>query len=539
MFWCACSDAMPRQRRASFCLFLLLLFSPPAVQALPLQSAATPVATSKAAQAQDEWDGMYVQQGDAGYAKVGYAHISTTPTIYLGKPALREVSHTTLQIAMLGTKVKMVENSEAITDLKSQPLTETIDVESNGSAIHLVAVFDYAAHKIYCTSGSGADAVKTTLDIPEGANLAIDPSFATEGHPLTVGDKFDVYTLSPPPNLELEPIHIEVTGKAEIVNDAGKKVPTFITKEVLTVGESTEWIDSAGNAIKGTLSVGPLLQLVTTHENKEHALNPAFLSPILKSKSAPAYAPPTDFAVATSVRVEKTIEDPRRLRSLQATLSGIPDAKLILSDARQKETRLAPDQPPYSVALEANVETVDPAASARLPITDAAVAPYLQKAAYLNIEDEAIRKTALQIRGQETNSYKVALAIRDWVHQNMTPDASIALPRSATDIYGRRRGVCRDYATLYAALARAAGIPTRLCAGIVYVGPDAISTPGFYYHAWDEVYVGQWVAIDPTLYDSTLGVDYVDATHIKFAQGDVTDMYQAVNVVGKLKIDLK
>ncbi len=112
----------------------------------------------------------------------------------------------------------------------------------------------------------------------------------------------------------------------------------------------------------------------------------------------------------------------------------------------------------------------------------------------------------------------------------MTPDPSIGVIRSATDVYGRRRGVCRDYATLYTAIARAAGLPTRLCAGIVY------SQGRFYYHAWAESYVGKWVAFDPTLYQPSIGAEYVDATHIKFAQGDVTGMLNVVSIVGRLKI---
>lgn len=112
----------------------------------------------------------------------------------------------------------------------------------------------------------------------------------------------------------------------------------------------------------------------------------------------------------------------------------------------------------------------------------------------------------------------------------MTPDASIGVPRTSTDIFARRRGVCRDYATLYTALARAAGVPTRLCSGIVYAEGK------FFYHAWAESWVGQWIAFDPTLYDPGHGVDFVDATHIKFAQGDVTSMFAVVSIVGRLQI---
>ena len=237
--------------------------------------------------------------------------------------------------------------------------------------------------------------------------------------------------------------------------------------------------------------------------------------------------------------MDKAIEEPRKLKTLHAVLSGIPDKRLIVSDDRQKEAVQGDaNLPPLSVDLRVNAEAVDRKTTLKLPITIAGdVRLHLQKAAYLNTEDEGLRKTALKLKGNETDSYKIALSIRDWVHQNMTPDASIGVPRSASDVFGRRRGVCRDYATLYAALARIAGVPTRLCAGIVYADLDGHAA--FYYHAWAESYVGKWVAIDPTLYDPALGIDYVDATHIKFAQGDVTEMYDAVSVVGKLKVSIQ
>src|SRR5262249_166402 len=155
--------------------------------------------------------------------------------------------------------------------------------------------------------------------------------------------------------------------------------------------------------------------------------------------------------------------------------------------------------------------------AAPLPVKNPQLAPYLQKAAYLDTDDAPIRETAAKLRGSASNAYRVASAIRDWVNQQMTPDASIGVPRPAAALEARRPGVCRDYATLYTAIARAAGVPTRLCGGIVY------AEGRFFYHAWAESWVGQWVAFDPTLYDPK-GVDFVDATHIKFAQGDLTSI---------------
>ena len=303
----------------------------------------------------------------------------------------------------------------------------------------------------------------------------------------------------------------------------------------MSIGDTTEWIDSKGDAIKGVMQVSPL-QMVMTAESKRHAVDTSFISPTVSAEGQPAYKPITDLAVVTSVPVNKTIEDPRKLTALHAVMSGIPNRRLVLSDSRQRETVIGDGTAPLSVDL--TVESAIPSNSLKLPITDTAITDYLKKEFYLNTEDENLRKTAMHLRGSETDAFKVALAIRNWVHQNMTPDASIGVPRSASDVFSRRRGVCRDYATLYAALARIAGVPTRLCAGIVYADLDGHAA--FFYHAWAESYVaqGQWVAVDPTLYDPSLQIDYVDATHIKFAQGSVTQMYDATSVVGKLKITI-
>jgi Transglutaminase-like superfamily len=79
------------------------------------------------------------------------------------------------------------------------------------------------------------------------------------------------------------------------------------------------------------------------------------------------------------------------------------------------------------------------------------------------------------------------------LNDDLPRDRRLPLPFSATEILQAPEGVCPDYAILFATLARAAGIPTRLCGGIVY---------------------------------------------FQFAQGDATDMFNAVRVVGQLKAEV-
>ena len=210
----------------------------------------------------------------------------------------------------------------------------------------------------------------------------------------------------------------------------------------------------------------------------------------------------------------------------------MPEQNIVPSDLRQTCKREAGGKGDGVTAdFTVRAERFGAADASQWPVRDAALKPYLAKAAYLETDDIPIQQTALRLRGKETNLYTIASKIRNWVHAVMTPDASIGVVRSAKDVYSRRRGVCRDYATLYTAIARAAGVPTRLCAGIVYADGK------FFYHAWAESFVGKWVAFDPTLYDPK-EADYVDATHIKFAQGDVTQMFEVVAIVGRLKIQI-
>jgi len=91
-----------------------------------------------------------------------------------------------------------------------------------------------------------------------------------------------------------------------------------------------------------------------------------------------------------------------------------------------------------------------------------------------------------------------------------------------------KRGVCRDYGILFAALARSAGIPSRIAAGLLY------TDGAFYYHVWTECYVGEWVP-----FDATLPTDFVDATHIKLAEGDAPTMFGLAKVIGSLKAEIK
>src|SRR5262249_61456234 len=90
-----------------------------------------------------------------------------------------------------------------------------------------------------------------------------------------------------------------------------------------------------------------------------------------------------------------------------------------------------------------------------------------------------------------------------------------------------RGGDCNDHTQLFVALARAIGVPTRFVAGLAYVDGK------FYYHAWPEVLLTGWVAVDPTF-----GQFPADAGHLRFVIGGLTRQTELLRLMGNLEIQV-
>jgi transglutaminase-like putative cysteine protease len=98
---------------------------------------------------------------------------------------------------------------------------------------------------------------------------------------------------------------------------------------------------------------------------------------------------------------------------------------------------------------------------------------------------------------------------------------------SAREVLKMRAGDCNEHAALFTAFARSLGIPARICGGIVY------SRGSFYYHAWDEVFLQDWISVDPLMNQFP-----ADATHIKLVEGDLDKQLPLLGLLGKLKVEV-
>jgi len=88
---------------------------------------------------------------------------------------------------------------------------------------------------------------------------------------------------------------------------------------------------------------------------------------------------------------------------------------------------------------------------------------------------------------------RVASELTRSVYGMLEKSITFSIP-NAVQVLETRQGDCNEHTVLYIALARALGLPARTAVGLVYLNGS------FFYHchAWPEVWLDEWVAVDPT-----------------------------------------
>ncbi|MEO0108853.1 MAG: transglutaminase-like domain-containing protein [candidate division WOR-3 bacterium] len=259
------------------------------------------------------------------------------------------------------------------------------------------------------------------------------------------------------------------------------------------------WIDSTGAVLREESPPSS----VTILEPPELA----------QAVSAGTSAP--DLMTLFAVAPDRRLDNPRQIGYLKIELGGIDARALRLGDESQEivsdspvVVAISPARPPKTICpIPVKGETT-------------ATGPTL----VVQSGSKEILRKAQELTTGAVTAEAAARRINDWVFRNVKQQGTPSIP-SALDVLHWMAGDCNEHAVLYAALCRAIGIPCQICVGLVY--RDGY----FWYHAWNKVYVGGWVPVDPTF-----GQFPVDATHIKLVEGEIEEQARVLNVVGSLSI---
>jgi len=458
---------------------------------------------------------------DLGGQQVGFAS-STVDTL---ANAIRVQDVLTMDVSALGRLHRTTAKSDAA--LSRALRLESVTAEFDGDIGRFTAHGDVVGDSVLViTLVSAGDTQTTRVRLTRPIVLpTVLPLRLAFGAELKSGSRYTIRTFDP---LLLAERDVAVTIAAEstlVVADSADYDSTamawvpvrFDTVRAFRIDqeangvETSAWIDAQGRVVRAASPVGFTMErspFEIAYENFRRRDT---------ARVARASAEPrAGDIVATTAIAARIRSAPADVGTLRVRLSGVSLAGLDLAGGAQ---RLRGD------TLEVHRQEV-PAAAYRLPAADTALRPYLLPEPLIQSGDARVRAQARQLAGRERDPARVAERLTHWVYGHVEKRLTVSVP-SAVQVLAARRGDCNEHTVLYVALARAAGLPARAAAGLVHLDGR------FYYHAWPEVWLGDWVAVDPTLDQFP-----ADATHLRFVVGGLARQVELVRMIGKLKLEV-
>ena len=444
--------------------------------------------TEKITEASEEWWGIFYR-GE----KIGYASQAIVPKTKGYK--LNDFSR--LNLNLLGTV---------------QPAETRLEMEANDDWI--LERFDFALNskEIGFKARGAVKDNKLTLEIDSAGHRSVREITLTQApyllaslkpyvvtQQLETGKKFYFSTFDPS-TLSQQVTTIVIEGREQI--RIGNRLEPAIKLRQSFGGISVlSWVDVHGRTLKEESPAG----MSMTRQSQQEA------------KNLPSRAVPLDMIAQSSIPVTKQIADAKTLPAVELKLAGVDLANFALDGGRQKLT---------GDRLEITREDLTNLSATAIPVKEPRLQTFLQPTAFMQSDHPSIKTLAARIVGGEQDAMKAAVKLKDWIYRELAKEPTVSIP-NALEVLQAKKGDCNEHTVLFNALARAAGIPAKTVVGVVYL------RGAFYYHAWSEVWLGRWVALD-----SVLNQFPADVTHVKFLEGEIDRQIDILQLIGNLKIEV-
>ena len=278
-------------------------------------------------------------------------------------------------------------------------------------------------------------------------------------------------------------------------------------------GPVSWWVDRQGHVVRGVLPMGFTIERTAFELAYENFRRRDTLR-VMRATASPG---PGTIVPATILSAGIRTVPPDGAATLRLRLGGGELGGLDLTGGRQ---RLDGDTLTVQRESERQLE-----GGYSLPRADSTPRGALDADVLVTSDDRRIRTQGRLIAGVERDPAQVATALVHWVARTIRPEPSTAAPM-APAVLARRSGDCNAHAVLFVALARSLGLPARPVAGLLLVNGR------YYYHAWAEVYLGDWVAVDPTLDQFP-----ADVAHVRLVADGLARPTDLAPRVGRLTLD--
>lgn len=420
--------------------------------------------------------------------KVGYVHTYFDIVDFQGERMLQSKTDIKFQIKGLGKDFVIASTRTEYSDLKFNPRYFIYTQKEPDERQVEGEIIDQVAH------------IKTTLNSQVTESEVILPKdtifngvlsnylFAQDR--LKIGEKlaFHIYDLD-----LLMPVKtgIQVNEKKSF-RDKNSEIPVYEVKlnmEIMGGLNLTIWISENGIDYKTSTDMMGLPIIVTKTDRNTALGIPEDVDIMLKTQIVPSGKKPNQGASQLVV-------------NLKLSKGNLKETVLI--NNRQK-LKLDSEK---TGRLSIQKETIDEDATLTLPVEEPEMMEFLSPTLYIESDHPDISAKAAEIIEGEDDAWLAAKKLSRWVYKHIRYKHLSGGFRTALSTFESSSGDCTEHTVLLIALARSVGIPARICSGLVY-GDNA-----FYFHFWPEVYVGQWIQMDPTL-----GQVIADANHIQFGGG--------------------
>lgn len=435
----------------------------------------------------DQWMSVY----HAGQ-KIGYTHYSLSPDgerlVFAEESLLRM---TVLQTAQtVRTRMRgHVARDFSLRDIE-------FDLRSGAGNLRATAVVDGSTLRLALHTGQDVSERVLPLNgpvyLPSTLRSLLTPDTLQPGH------RFELLIFDPV-SFTSDRMSVVVERREPVPNGDG--APAWRVREEFHGVTTTAWIDADGTVLR---EEGPM-ELVLVRATADEALNTGWTT-----------ATVLDLVASAAVPVARPIDNARSRTSLRLRVLGIPPEQ-VPSDAEQMR---------HGAELTITRPQLSDLHSYPLPYREREHAADLQATTFLQSDHPRIQAASQAAVGAEHDALRAAIRINDWVYERLRKVPTVSIP-NALQVLEMGAGDCNEHAVLFAALARAAGIPARTIAGAVYVDG------AFLYHAWCEIWLGRWVSIDPALHQFP-----ADATHIKFVVGGPDQQLGMIGIIGRLGLEV-
>ncbi|MDO9026833.1 MAG: transglutaminase domain-containing protein, partial [bacterium] len=438
----------------------------------------------------EQWHGIYYQD-----QKIGHS-VTLTRVLTEGGQA---VSNKTLMMLPLMGEVRQV-STVLNYDLDQDYRLTGFEFKMGGAA-EISVKGRVTGKRLSLEILSNGQSQSTEMDIPGNITMpeALEPMLL--GKNLVPGKVYD-FSVFDPASMAVVPLTVKVIGPDSLLLD-GSWTQAVKLETSFSGSKSLAWVDTLGQTLK---EEGPL-GITMIRQTKEQAL-------IL-----PEDFPGMDLLGSIAVPVLKgELPKPRETERMVIAVSGldlkgldVAGGRQTVSDSLKQIVQVTREQTP-------ELQTVNSKQSE--------LVEFLKPTPLIQSQDPEIMKLAKSIVKGKKSDWDKALALKEWVYKNLEKSMTVSLP-SAVEVLRSRRGDCNEHATLYAALARAAGLPCKISLGVVYLDGK------FYYHAWNSVYCGQWIELDPAF-----GQAPADAARLRLVEGDLSQQTRLLSAFGNLKIEI-